>query len=277
MPSPTRVRAASLVLAALATVSCGAAGPASSGAATAAAAFAILAPAQGSTVTGPDFAVAGTAPAGARVVRDISYAPDDSVDAAADGTWSMAVHLESSGSATLAFRLGDDKSTEIDLLLVVQQPSRAPATAPPPRAVATANAPATPKPAPTPPPATAEWLAAVCPVWSALGPADANADAFLAAASGGDLGTFKRLGDIVRRPGLLTTGLLRTDFNFAHNFVRDLYNTAPRTYLGVAADATDIRSGAPNDAAGIAVARDLLVEARGEYADLKARWSWACP
>jgi hypothetical protein len=74
----------------------------------------ITSPASGTVVHTATVEVAGTAPAGARVVHDISFAPDDDVIAGVDGTWSMTVTLEE-GANELVFRVGDDRSTEVRL------------------------------------------------------------------------------------------------------------------------------------------------------------------
>jgi hypothetical protein len=52
----------------------------------------------------------GMAPPGARIVHDVSWAPDDDATAASTGAWSMPVTL-AEGSNSLTFRLGDDRST----------------------------------------------------------------------------------------------------------------------------------------------------------------------
>jgi hypothetical protein len=71
-------------------------------------------PRTGSVITTPTVEVVGRAPAGSRIVRDISLAPDDDVIADTDGRWSMTVELEE-GANELVFRIGDDGSTEVRL------------------------------------------------------------------------------------------------------------------------------------------------------------------
>jgi hypothetical protein len=71
----------------------------------------VIAPSSGATVADNVVIVTGIAPPGARIVRDISFAPDDEVIAGPDGGWSMAVTLDA-GSNRLVFRVGDDSSTE---------------------------------------------------------------------------------------------------------------------------------------------------------------------
>jgi len=74
-------------------------------------------PADGQTVTAQAILVTGTAPPGARVVRDIANAPDQSVRAGADGRWSMRVALKR-GKNLLRFRIGDETATERTLEVV---------------------------------------------------------------------------------------------------------------------------------------------------------------
>ena len=101
---------------ALVVVACGGArpsleAPAASGAP---GALRILEPADGSELTTADILVIGMAPGGARIVRDISFAPDDEVLADATGAWTMPVLLRT-GSNDLVFRVGDDKSSRVEL------------------------------------------------------------------------------------------------------------------------------------------------------------------
>lgn len=77
-------------------------------------ALSITSPANGATVATASVTVIGTAPAGARVVRDISLAPDDETTADASGRWRIAVNLDE-GSNELTFRIGDDKSTAVTI------------------------------------------------------------------------------------------------------------------------------------------------------------------
>ncbi len=69
-----------------------------------------VSPVDGSTVTTKAIVVLGTAPAGSRIVRDISNAPDQSTRSGTDGTWSMKVSLRK-GINNLRFRIGDEKAT----------------------------------------------------------------------------------------------------------------------------------------------------------------------
>jgi micrococcal nuclease len=56
--------------------------------------------------------IRGSAPPGAEVVRDISFAGDDRTTASAAGKWSIVVEL-TEGSNELTFRIGDDDETAI--------------------------------------------------------------------------------------------------------------------------------------------------------------------
>ncbi len=76
-----------------------------------------LSPADGATVTTKTIVVQGTGPAGSRIVRDISNAPDKSLRVAADGTWSMEIKLRS-GLNSLRFRVDDEKVTTRTLQVV---------------------------------------------------------------------------------------------------------------------------------------------------------------
>lgn len=69
----------------------------------------VLTPADGAAVSTETVTFTGTAPEGARVVRDISFAPDDSV-VAADGTWSLDVQLDE-GPNEVTLRLEDIEAT----------------------------------------------------------------------------------------------------------------------------------------------------------------------
>lgn len=73
-------------------------------------ALTITDPADGSTVNASSIVVRGTAPAGARITRNIPMAPDTHANADGDGHWSIAVDLDE-GANALEFRLGDDRST----------------------------------------------------------------------------------------------------------------------------------------------------------------------
>ena len=67
-------------------------------------------PIDGATVHVKTIVVHGTAPAGSRIVRDVSNALDQSVRVAPDGTWSLTIKLKS-GVNALRFRLDDEKAT----------------------------------------------------------------------------------------------------------------------------------------------------------------------
>jgi hypothetical protein len=69
-------------------------------------------PTDRASVSTAQVVVSGTGPAGATVVRDISFAPDDHTVIDAQGAWSMPVDLNE-GPNSLTFRLGDDKATAI--------------------------------------------------------------------------------------------------------------------------------------------------------------------
>lgn len=126
-----------------------------------AAIFTLDYPRQGSAVASSPVAVGGMASPGGRVVRDISFAPDQEVVAGADGRWEMFVELQE-GANELVFRLGDQDSTETRLGLTFApvdptQSAAAPsseATPGPPLATATLLPTITPvRPTPTPVPA----------------------------------------------------------------------------------------------------------------------------
>ena len=89
------------------------------------AALAITSHRSGDTVATSRVTVSGTGPPGATIVRDVSLAPDDHVAVGPDGRWAIEVSL-SAGSNTLRFRVGDDKSTEQDLVLVYSPPAPTP-------------------------------------------------------------------------------------------------------------------------------------------------------
>lgn len=74
----------------------------------------IVSPPTGTTVNLRALTVSGAAPPGSRIVRDISFGPDEEVIAGTDGRWTMTVHLDE-GANELVFRIGDDRSTEVRL------------------------------------------------------------------------------------------------------------------------------------------------------------------
>src|SRR5215204_4530362 len=92
------MRAAFSILIAIASVACsgGSAPPVGQttfaiGSPVADATFAIRSPQDGATVSVAGIVVAGTAPAGARVVHDISSAPDSETIAGPSGNWAIVV------------------------------------------------------------------------------------------------------------------------------------------------------------------------------------------
>lgn len=91
------------------------------------ASFAIVSPANGATVNVATINVVGTATPGARIVRDISFAADESTVTGTNGTWSFPITL-TTGTNDLVFRVGDDMSTERHLLisLIAATPSASP-------------------------------------------------------------------------------------------------------------------------------------------------------
>lgn len=74
------------------------------------AALVIEEPADGAVVTSPTLVVSGTGPSGARIVHDITFAPDEDVEVGADGRWTIEVELRD-GANKLTFRIDDDKQT----------------------------------------------------------------------------------------------------------------------------------------------------------------------
>lgn len=91
--------------------------------------FAITSPGDGKVSETKTITVAGTAPDGAEVVRDRSFAPDDRVRATV-GKWSMTVDLDE-GENELTFRIGDDESTARKIT-VIYRPMAAAAPEPTP-------------------------------------------------------------------------------------------------------------------------------------------------
>lgn len=86
----------------------------------------ITAPGDGAIVSTAQVSIQGTGPAGARVVRDISFAADQDAQVAADGSWQMSVSLNK-GSNTFTFRIGDDRSTAIQWRVDFEPPPWYPA------------------------------------------------------------------------------------------------------------------------------------------------------
>jgi hypothetical protein len=113
--------------------------------------LAIVSPSDGAVVSEPTVVVSGTAPAGARVVRDVPLGFDASVTADASGAWTMAVKLDE-GPNGFVFRIGDDKSTSVHLSVTYQRPvATLIATTEPTTVATTASTPlATTQPTPIP-------------------------------------------------------------------------------------------------------------------------------
>lgn len=76
----------------------------------------ILSPTDRSAVASRQVTVIGRAPAGVRVVQDISFGIDRSATADGTGHWAIVVDLRE-GANELTFRIGDDRSTEVKLLV----------------------------------------------------------------------------------------------------------------------------------------------------------------
>ena len=92
-------------------------------------ALAITSPSGGATVTDKLIVVTGTAPAGARIVQDISFGSDQETTATADGTWELNVKLDE-GYNLLTFRIGDYETSAVTLA-VTYDTGTASATEPP--------------------------------------------------------------------------------------------------------------------------------------------------
>ena len=121
----------------------------------------ILEPPAGATVASSALIVRGRAPAGAEVTRDIPLATDVRTTARADGSWELAVNLVP-GENELVFRIDNDRSTDVRLVLVYD-PNLAGASPSPGASVGaspTATATPTPSGSATPSPSlTPELLA----------------------------------------------------------------------------------------------------------------------
>ena len=141
----------------------------------------ITSPQSGDIVDSGTITVRGTGPAGARIVRDISFAQDDETVSDSSGAWEMTVDL-SDGANELVFRVGDDEATaktlaitftpvaEVmsaspvpvespasepsasDIATVTPEPTAEAAITPPPRPAPTLKPTPTPTPKPTPAP-----------------------------------------------------------------------------------------------------------------------------
>ena len=117
-------------------------------------------PATGSAVSASPVRVTGHAPAGSRVVRDVSLLSDDEVIANVDGTWAMEVEL-TEGANELVFRIGDDRSTQVKLGLTYRAAAMAPSAAASPPQASSGGTPSQPVPSPS-------ATAAVTPVPTAI-------------------------------------------------------------------------------------------------------------
>jgi hypothetical protein len=74
-------------------------------------------PADGETVVSRVINVIGTGPVGATITRDIPFWFDDHTNVREDGLWMLRVELNV-GSNELAFRIGDDRSTERRFIVI---------------------------------------------------------------------------------------------------------------------------------------------------------------
>jgi hypothetical protein len=79
--------------------------------------FSITSHSSGATVDTSRVQIQGTGSAGARIVHDISFAPDQDATVGDDRRWSMVVDLLE-GANDLTFRIGDDKTTAVTISLV---------------------------------------------------------------------------------------------------------------------------------------------------------------
>jgi hypothetical protein len=104
----------------------------------------ITEPTYGEVVRQETVVVRGGAPAGALIIRDAQYAPDEQTVTDPDGMWSMPIKLRV-GVNDLIFRVGDDPKTQLVLTLTFTPLAPLPT--------------ATPVPASTP---DANWIAAAC-------------------------------------------------------------------------------------------------------------------
>jgi hypothetical protein len=114
----------------------------------------VLTPTSGEVVSAATVTFAGTAPIGARVVRDISLAPDDEV-IATDGTWTLDVELDE-GVNEVVLRLGDDDSTAQTFSITYRPVAAAATPSATPEVTAEPTPEATPEPTPAPAFATVE-------------------------------------------------------------------------------------------------------------------------
>ncbi len=118
-------------------------------------AFAITSHASGDVVTSDEVRVAGTAPPGSEVVYEVPLWPDERVTASSSGDWGVDLKLHSTRNE-LSFRAGDDESTRLELVLVLDERATTasaplePDTTPRPTAVPTPlSTRQTPSPSPT--------------------------------------------------------------------------------------------------------------------------------
>jgi hypothetical protein len=115
----------------------------------------VITPVDGELVMTPIVRFVGTAPIGARIVRDISLAPDEEVTAV-DGTWALDVELKE-GVNEVSLRIGDNAETERTIRITYNataaasadataSPTPEPTAVPTPRPTPVATAAPTPKP-----------------------------------------------------------------------------------------------------------------------------------
>ena len=131
--------------------------------------FDITSHSSGDVVTTNEITVSGTAPAGSEVVYEIPLWPDEYVTSSPEGEWSVELKLHSERNE-LSFRVGDDESTRIELVLAYDdeegatvageatdadptprptaQPTPRPTAQPTPRPTAQPTPPPTPQPTP---------------------------------------------------------------------------------------------------------------------------------
>ena len=82
----------------------------------------IQSPRDGEQVFTKDVTVIGLAPPGTRITRDVSLRPDQHATADSTGHWAIAVTLDQ-GQNTLVFRIGDDRSTEQQIVVTFTAPA----------------------------------------------------------------------------------------------------------------------------------------------------------
>lgn len=122
----------------------------------------ITEPASGTVIGTDSVVVRGTAPAGSRVVRDIRLGADDDAVVDAAGRWFMAVPL-AEGPNALRFRIGDDESTEVDWLVILDSSLAVAPTQPTATAAPTVAPEPTPTQTPSRPPSPTATLPPTAP------------------------------------------------------------------------------------------------------------------